>query len=215
MRLTGAKNNNKGFSLIELIVVIAIMTVTIGAVVISVSLISGSDAKEASRKFNSQIDEVRTGSMSRYDENISIMYLEKDPDNGIDSDGYYTVKKITTITEDATAKKDPTDPKAVGTVKPKVIGEEHRYLCRSRVKITVGYVENGVNKEKTITAQASDKGFTLNYDRQTGLFKSLEINGVEVPKSELRFVDFEAGIRHYNISFVQETGKHQLKTVNS
>lgn len=211
MKISNLKKNNKGFSLVELIVVIAIMTVTVGALVLSVSLIIGSDAKEACRKFNSQIDEARTGSMSRYDEDLSIKFIAKGGADGADTDGFYTVKEVVTI--------KPTDRSTegaglIGLPETKVIGQEHRYLSRNRVTITVGYKE-GTSDETYVVGANDTDGFTIKFDRATGLVKGLIVGGVEVSDAHLEYVDFHAGVRHYKINFVEETGKHTIENVQS
>jgi len=44
------KKNNKGFSLIELIVVIAIMSIMVGFLVVSLSTVFGTKARECAEK---------------------------------------------------------------------------------------------------------------------------------------------------------------------
>lgn len=215
MRLSDVKKNNKGFSLVELIVIAAIMTVTVGAVSLSISLISGSEAKEAARKFNAQIDEARTGSMSRYDEDITIKYMEKDTDSGIDTAGFYTVKELTTIEHDTSKRTDPSDTTLIGSYKTKVIGSEHRYLSRDRVNITVVYDTGSGLDTFSVKPDTTGQDFTLKFNRTTGLLKEFIIGGTTYDASKLDSIHFESGIREFKISFVQETGKHQIETVNS
>lgn len=216
MKLSNLKKKNGGFSLVELIVVIAIMTVTIGAVTLSVGLVTGSDAKEACRKFNAQIDEVRTGSMSRIDEDLTIKFMSKGEEADIDADGFYTVKEITTLAEDRTAI-DPADTSKVGIPKTLILGSEHRYLSRDRVNIVVGYDDGGTETTFTVSKNVTTTSgsFTIKYDRATGLIKGIELNGSEVTGAQLKYIDFEAGLRSYRIEFVQDTGKHTVGNVTS
>lgn len=215
MKLSDVKRDNRGFSLVELIVIMAIMTVTVGALALSISLISGSEAKEAARKFNAQIDEARTGSMSRYDEDLTIKYMEKDTDNGIDTPGFYTVKEITTIEHDTSKRTDPTDTSLIGSYKAKVIGSEHRYLSKDRVKISVEFYNGSEVVTKPVEPNTAGNDLTLKFDRTTGLLDKFLYAGTAYNASNLKAVYFETSIRKFRITFVQETGKHQLDTVNN
>lgn len=58
------KLNNRGFSLLELIVVIAVMIVLVGAVIVSSSILDGSYVKEAESSIKDYLAIARTKSMS-------------------------------------------------------------------------------------------------------------------------------------------------------
>ncbi len=59
------KLNNSGYTLIELMVVIAIITVLVGAMGTSLSILTSRDAYKASKKINDALTETRTLAMSR------------------------------------------------------------------------------------------------------------------------------------------------------
>ena len=61
-------NNNKGFSLVELIVIIAIMAIVTGGAVLSISMATGSEARKVFQKIDAELNEVKTESMTRYGE---------------------------------------------------------------------------------------------------------------------------------------------------
>lgn len=69
------QKNNKGFSLTELIVVIAIMGVVMVGGVISTGLLYSASAKEASSKLNSALNKTRTECMSK--SSASVLIEEK------------------------------------------------------------------------------------------------------------------------------------------
>lgn len=225
MKLLKRNLNNKGFSLIELIVVMAIMTVTVGAVGLSLTLLFGSDAKRAAMEFDSQIDECRTGAMSRYDETLELRFFEKntDPDETdptqiyIDKAGFYTVKELTTITENTSKRSDYIDESdkgvKVGTVEPKVIGKEHRFLTRSRVEIKFGYIVDDTDEyEYPITTPDATKSIKLTFDRSSGLYGDVYIDGVRKTKSKPEYIEFSSGIKTYRIDFVNTTGSRSVSS---
>jgi len=58
------KLNNAGFTMIELIIVIAIMAIMVGGSVIGFNLLGQGDAKAASKNISSQLAELRTDTLS-------------------------------------------------------------------------------------------------------------------------------------------------------
>ena len=56
--------NNKGFSLIELIVVLAVMAVAITGAVIGISVLGKGDAGKASKNIYSALSSLRTNTLS-------------------------------------------------------------------------------------------------------------------------------------------------------
>ncbi len=183
--------NNKGFSLIELIVIMAIVSVAIGALSLSVSLVTGSEAKKAFQKIEAQLDEVKTGAMSRYDESMKVQYFTKDETNGRDSDGFYVVKEIKTITTGSGST----------PVGERIIGSEQRRICDSRVEITLTTSSGAV----TLNPDGSNN-FVISYDRATGLFKSAKVDGTDVGVPTR--LECKSGLRTYKMDFIEETGKH-------
>jgi prepilin-type N-terminal cleavage/methylation domain-containing protein len=66
------RKENGGFSLIEIIVTIAIMSVLVGAMGYSYSMVSGRGAEECARKLASTLSHARTTSMGKYSNIITI-----------------------------------------------------------------------------------------------------------------------------------------------
>ena len=127
--------DNNGFSLIELIVIIAIMVIMVGMGGLAMSLLTGSDAKQAAEKIGSQLDEAKTGAMSRYDEDLNIIYVDNPDDyDWADKQGFYAVKQIMTMG------KSGAEPIEVP------LGNEHRYLCNSRVSMQLNYEGGSYNQ---------------------------------------------------------------------
>ncbi len=208
MKKSSGIMNNKGFSLIELIVIVAIMAMMVGMGSLAISLLTGSDAKQACQKIGSQLDEAKTGSMSRYDEDLNIIYVSN-PDDYVwaDKKGYYAVKQITTMG------KSGNSPVEVP------LGNEHRYLCNDRVSMTL-YCEGGASYPMNA---ASTSGFGFAFNRADGLYKGVKVgctvtgSGTAEPvSSSLVNIQPErlvitSGLKTYTIRFHKDTGKHTIE----
>lgn len=81
------KTNSYGFSLIELIVILAIMAVLSGAVGIGVSQLSGTKAKECANKLESTLNTIRSQTLGKQSV-TAVLYVE---------DKTYMVKVTSTV----------------------------------------------------------------------------------------------------------------------
>lgn len=193
------RDNNKGFSLVELIVIIAIIAIAAGGLAMSVSLVVGSEAKKAVQKIESSLDSAKTGAMSRYAETLTIQYLEKDAGEGRDVAGYYAVETIETL-----KKGSGTEP-----VDHRTVGKEQRRLCDARVTIKLTYWDGTSQADTTLEADGSNS-IVFEYDRGTGLFKNIGIgsgSGVTYYGQPIS-LECTSGLRTYKVNFLSETGKH-------
>ena len=209
MRSERMIENNNGFSLIELIVIIAIMTVMIGLSSLSISLLVGSEAKQAADKIGAQLNEVKTGAMARYSEDFNIVYVD-DPTlfDWADKEGYYAVKQMTTLGATGSGTYMPTDV---------ALGAEHRYLCNSRVNMVLS-TDSGA----TVVNVSTTSGIGFTFDRATGLYSgvktgcSLTTSGAVActssgAGSQPDSLEITSGMRTYTIVFYSETGKHRIE----
>lgn len=203
--------NNRGFSLIELVVVVAIMALMVGMGSLAVSLLIGSEAKQAAEKIGAQLNEVKTGSMSRYSEDLNIVYV---PDASLydwaDREGYYAVKQMTTLGATGSGTYMPTEV---------ALGAEHRYLCNSRVKMTLTTTSGGGSYD--IDSTTAGIGFT--FDRATGLYDNVKTNcvltgsgaidepNVVLVSAQPQTLDITSGLKTYHITFINDTGKHKIE----
>lgn len=194
------KKNNKGLSLVELIVVIALMAVLIGMSTLSISLLFGTQAKACAQNVSGMLNETKTGCMSRYDETMTLSYRPKtDPDEAITSDGYYTESQIYSIDKNATA--FPITKEEDGVKKPVT---EIRKMGTSRVVITV-YLTDGTSFEMGETEK-----ITVSFKRASGAFDKVIVNGTE-KDAYIDKMTFRSGLRTFTITMVPETGKHTLQ----
>jgi prepilin-type N-terminal cleavage/methylation domain-containing protein len=95
--------DNKGFSLIEIIVTIAILSVLVGVATYSYSMVNGKQADECARKLASTLSHARTTTMGKYWDKIK---LTSSSESGIqisedilidDSSDNGTAKRDTTV----------------------------------------------------------------------------------------------------------------------
>ncbi len=203
---------NRGFSLIELIAIIAIMALMIGMGSLALSLLVGSEAKQAAEKIGAQLNEVKTGAMSRYSEDINIVYV---PDATLydwaDRDGYYVVKQMTTLgaTTTSSGVYNPTEV---------ALGAEHRYLCNNRVSMELTTSSGG----GTYPVNSGTAGIGFTFDRATGLYSLVKTNctltgsgtidepNVVAVAAQPQKLDITSGMKTYTIEFYADTGKHKI-----
>ncbi len=212
MKKNAHLSDNRGFSLIELVVIIAIMVVAVGMGSLAMSLLIGSEAKQACEKINAQLNEAKTGSMSRYDEDLNIVYVD-DPSlyDWADKEGYYAVKQMSTLgmsTSSGASYKMPIEvPLTV----------EHRYLCNKRVSMILT-IDGGGTYEVNPT---STDGIGFDFDRATGLYKNVRtgcsvtgsgtVASANVYGTSPTSLEMKSGLRSYKINFVKDTGKHSIE----
>ena len=216
MKMFEGKSNNKGFSLIELVVIIAIMALGVGVVSLSVSLVTGAQARKAFEKMESQLDETKTGAMSRFDETLTITYKSKDTAIDVtgsgtgeqDQDGFYAVKKLMTLA----AEPDATDATKL-TPKSVVLGSEQVFLSDDRVEMTIFYKDGSGAEQSYLLANDGNK-LVFSFERATGLYKDVQVldasDNVVYSGQPVAF-EAKSGLKTYRMEFVPETGKHVRK----
>ena len=162
------RKNNKGLSLVELIVVIALMAVLIGIGALSFSLLFGTQAKACAQNVSGILNETKTGCMSRYDETMTLSYRKKLPDTdpayekAVTSDGYYSENFVSTI--GSSAQEVPVGDSAIRRMgSSRVV--IHVYLSDGKI------IVNGTEKDAYITKMTFSSGlrtFTITMVPETG-----------------------------------------------
>ncbi len=183
-------NRNKGYSLLELIVVIALATILSSVAIYSISLVVGQDAKQCANNLSAALDKARTYAMTRSGASDAYMEITK-------RDGYYYASYW-----------EPDKPYTVGdeTVYNKL--EEER-IGKGMAEITYTVVMNDGTTQTF--SDASSIRFT--YDRTSGAFK--EVESVR-PSGKLvgycQQIDIQRG-KHYKLTLYSATGKHVLDRI--
>lgn len=164
-------SDNRGFSLVELIVVLAILAIISVGAVNSFGLLYSTSAKETATKLNSAMSKARTEAMSK--SQASLQIYEKD--------SAYYVKFTINGNEES--------PIQIGS---------------SRVKITYS-TSNSPDTELDLPSG----GLTIEFDRDTGGFKSMGGNG----SGEIycKKITVTSGSKTYNLICERLTGKTRIE----
>lgn len=191
------KSKNRGFTLIELIVVIAVMTILLGIAIPSLNSILGFRVNRAANSIASALDKTRTEAMNRL---VGEMKLEKR------ADGYYISYYL--------------DRGKAGR-KSDVQQDQPEKIAPARTQIS--YSVNGGNESVLQEGQS----IIITYDRATGAFLSLQDNtwsqndilstltaGNDIPlKREGNYctqITVRSGSRYKTLQLIQETGKYTM-----
>lgn len=191
------KKDDKGFSLIEVIVVAAILAVFLGAGAFGMTLLTGAEAKQAANKFSSELNDVKTGNLARASEVLTLTYFSDadiDAETGIDRAGYYVVKDSYTIMNtapDADIKVSLAGKDGSGNF----LDREYSYLGNSRVEIAAVYTDGTSADPKTTPVE-------IEFSRKDGSLINASAN--------LDYVTFKSGTRTFGIDFVTDTGTHNF-----
>lgn len=203
------EDNNKGFSLVELIVIIAIMAVAIGFAAWSLRLIFGSEARQCATKFSADLNEVKTSSMARYSQSISFGYLDETSGVAVvdsaSKAGFYSTKTTYYLTKDASTNM-PVKVNDVGA-------SEHRKLGSGKVSVSISYFDGSADVDDEPIDGSNTKSITIFYNRATGLFDGISVNGTEYAGGYPKEITFSYGMKTYKIIFDQETGTHKMERV--
>ena len=205
------KKDNRGLSIVELVIVIAIMAVLLGVLGFSLSMLIGNEAKQASSKMDAQLNDIKMGAMSRAGEYMVVRYIDINAADkstqkamaelGVDKPGFYTEKHISTINNSET------------NLKMDYGGVEYTRIASKKVEINI--------EGREILADGTNAA-RIEYDRKTGRLKDVEIlvaDGTPTPIAagvaatetfSLNEMTFKAGLRTYEIDFNSETGRHTL-----
>jgi prepilin-type N-terminal cleavage/methylation domain-containing protein len=108
---TDTKQNNRGFSLVELIVVISIMSILVGLVSVGAGTLSGKKAKVARDKLISSLDNVRTQTMGKESIDATLYYDSASSQYVLQ----YTYTNTTKKSGESSNSSDVTVNKAIGS----------------------------------------------------------------------------------------------------
>lgn len=137
------KNNQKGFSLIEIIVVFAIMAIIGAGALVSFSLVTGQNVKSCAKKIDTYLGQTRMNAMSRHN---TVLYLMVE-DDGVYAQMYKSQDNSNTMV-------------AEERVKIAKEGTRVRYRPSTAGATLVDLTPGGVRLE-------------ISFDRSSGAFKPL------------------------------------------
>lgn len=185
------QNLEAGFTLVEMIITIAIMAILAGVAAGSMSLITAGNAKKSSARFNSALNEAQVQTMSRVKPTYLYLYRA--------SNGRIMV---------ATSESDAADAcKTIGEItaatrKEREVGDS---------TITVKYTQNST--EKTL---GDGEILRITYRKDSGAYdvgESGHTNDFSLAPADRKFISevkFE-GKSSYKVKMVKETGRHYVE----
>lgn len=190
------KWNEKGFSLVELIIVIAIMAVVIGTVVFSVSMVFSANAKACCNNLQRAIADCKVTTMGKSE---AWLVLYRGSDNQIYCQMYYNEAVIENDAEGNPKVKKDDDGNVIMKAVP--ANEEPQKIGGKRVVVTYNDTDDTEeNEHQDLLTDA--KRLTIAFDRSSGSFKN-------APKS----MEIIGGNRHYHLEFNELTGKVTVKQI--
>lgn len=194
---------NKGFSLVELIIVLAIIAVLGGIVIYSLSLLTGQHARECANGTSAALDKEKNYALTKsatVDCYIEIVMR--------DGDGYYA-RYYT--------------PGSAITQTDWILAEEQR-LGRQRVSMIVTLENTDTGSVQNVTID-TDTSIKIVYNRTSGAFKGAVFSdGTDgdagylpdmdtIGRNQCTAITIEQG-RIYEIELYPATGKHVLSRLN-
>ena len=189
------KSRQSGFSLVELIIVISIVSILSGVTVAVVSRIQYGNSKKAAADLSSTLSKMRMDSMTK--DNWKFMYLYQK------SDGIYMC-----VIEDTLYKTGLDDRSALDS-KLSTDSVNETKLGNDRLKYRVsGTNDTGVIAEKDLGMGEMIK---INYNHETGAFNCCN----DGDDSDGKFYDTikicnNSGSNQYELKMVELTGKHVI-----
>ena len=193
MRKTDMKLNNRAFSLVELIVVIAIMSVLVGFVSVGAGILSGKAARETRDKLLSSLENVKTQSLGKNAIDASLSYDASKKQYILT----YTYLK-TTVLGNPTV----TESKTVGTDKCEIYFADNTFsdVITSADDCINYYGSNDIGKIDETTS------VSFSFDRSSGALKPyISVSGVDYYIEHIYVV--QGSHDPYGIRLYPETGK--------
>lgn len=198
------KENNAGLSLVELIVVLAIMSVMLGAAVLNTGLLASAEAKGCAQKVIAVLNDVKTGNFTRAGEELVIRYISVESDKttwakkGVGDSGYYADKSIYTIMNADNIKQ--------------ALSDDHEFTKLGPKSVKITFVTSAGDYVLPIGGAVR-----ISFDRKTGELKSIETGTVGGDDSfsgsvygELNEIKFESGSKTVTIKVDSKRGTYSL-----
>ena len=176
------KQDNRGMSLVEIIIVVAIMSIFIGTVGYGLSMISGKPAEECGQKLLSALQHTRTITMGKKDTTITIF---------MDAEERIAVKEVAVKLLD-------NDGNTTTEERESVVGAKGvAVICTMSDGSTV-------NITGTNTVE-------LKFDRGSGALRSTRVNGID-NSTVCTLITISKGDKIRYITITPVTGKLELTT---
>lgn len=188
--------DNKGFSMVELIVTVAIMAVVTGVVVYSMALVTGQEAKECATNLSSALDRAKNFALYKSGNSDAYLIIKRSADESLIAE-YYVPQNPVDKPEDAV-----------------YLLIESEKLGKKAVEL-ICHFSDGTQMQITET-----EWLAVYYDRISGAFKTMKKvtpadigNLTNLPGTECNGFEIKRG-KTYKIELILPTGKHVLSQVD-
>lgn len=181
--------NNDGYSLVELIIVIAIMALLTGTAFFSISMIFGAGAKACANDLKEALAENKVIAMGKNEARLEVRREE---------DGIYVIQWMYVKADDDTWKWIAKQEDAAGGEIPEKIGNS---------RVSVAYVPEGSDEKPLKTGES----LWLCYDRSNGSFSSAEAAGRVGECILCEEIYVRGGSRSYKLTLTELTGKVEVE----
>ncbi|MBQ6888616.1 MAG: type II secretion system protein [Lachnospiraceae bacterium] len=179
--------NNKGFSLIELIVVVAIMAIMGSFIFISFGLLSGQDARECASNLSTALDKEKNYALVRSGETDCYVEIVQTTDNYLAR--YSVPKKVTEKDSDMVQ------------IEEESLGEQSVIISCYKDD---DFEDSNVGTFKGMVTDTNI--LKIKYNRVNGEIKEIKLGS----ESDINVIQIEKG-RTYVIKLYTATGKHTLE----
>lgn len=191
---TGRKNsmkkrerNNCGYSLSELIIVIAIIAILSSFATMAISVLIGMDAKECAEDISSHLKNVKTNALSKVGAEMRITrdsltdeYMLEYVEYNYQEDASGNLVEVDTVT------------------KTYVLGKE---------KCTINCIFSDGRKEKI----SSTNEVTIGFDRSSGVFSEVKLNNLAQTDVYCTSIEITRNSIIYGIDMIPQTGKISME----
>ncbi len=175
--MTKFRKHNKGFSLVELVVVIAIMSVLVGISAFGIGMLSGRPAQKASARFRTNLDRIRTVSMGKTSASLELY---------VTADGVFSKETVNGVSK---------DPVMLG---PKSVTCSYSYTGVTPVEMAVG--------DKIVIVFDRSDGSLKSVTASGSAGSSIYTSGTTTGVNEVDFI-FTKANKKYKVSIVPITGR--------
>lgn len=176
--------NNKGMTLIEIIIVLAVISILSVTALSGINYIKYGNTKKCAYKIDAALDQVRMQVMSKADKEYLYIYQYKN---------YYYMKESTRNTPTSTLLDDS------GTK----LGNKQIELYYRTTSMS------SAAPDKAIGSYANDTYIRLSFKKSSGSFITMTEGGTDY-YNEIKIKDGN-GILKYTVTLIQTTGKHYVE----